>query len=126
LRPLWVSCIILVGLFFVLQWNVQYLEAFVNPLHDKLLEAEACVEEDDWETAMQLTKEVHETWKGKQFYLHVTLRHSDIDQVTVLLEQAMAYIEHKKIGEYAAVNKAIIGQMELLIEMESLTLRNVL
>ena len=126
MRSFWISCIVLLGLFFLLQWNIHYLEEFISPLQDQLTQAEEHVKQDDWETAKKLTQEVHETWKGKQFYLHVTLRHSDIDEVLILLEQAQAYLEHKKIGEYAAVNKALIGQLDLLIEMEALTLRNIL
>jgi hypothetical protein len=116
----------LLGLFFLLQWNIHYLKEFISPLQDQLTQAEEYVKKDDWETAKKMTQEVHKTWKEKQFYLHVTLRHSDIDEVFILLEQAEAYLEHKKIGEYAAVNKAVIGQLDLLIEMEELTLRNIL
>lgn len=126
MKPFWISCIVLVGLFFLLQWNVNYLKEFIVPLHDKLTLAEACVKRDDWETAEELTKEVHEAWKEKQSYLYVTMRHADIDQVFILVEQATAYLEHKKIGEYAAVNRALIGQLDLLIEMEGLSLWNVL
>ena len=114
------------GLFFLLQWNAHYLKEYIAPLHDKLIEAEECVKQDNWEKAQELTQEVHEAWKEKHFYLHITLRHADIDQVFILVDQATAYLEHKKIGEYSAVNRALIGQMDLLIEMEGLALRNVL
>ncbi len=126
MKPFWISCIVLVGLFGLIQWNVHYLKEFITPLHDKLTLAEECVEQDDWETAQELTQEVHDAWKEKQFYLHVTMRHADLDQVFVLVEQATAYLEHKKAGEYAAVNRALIGQLDLLIEMEGFALQNVL
>lgn len=126
MRSLWISCAVLLGLFFLLQWNQHYLKEFISPLQDKLTQAEEYVEQDDWETAEQLTQEVHERWEEKQFYLHVTLRHADIDEVFILLEQAISYLEHKKTGEYAAMNKALIGQLGLLVEMEALTLQNIL
>jgi hypothetical protein len=44
----------------------------------------------------------------------------------MLLEEALAYLEYKDVGEYIAANKNLISQMDMLYDMETLTLTNIL
>lgn len=126
MKPFWISCAVLVSLFIILQVNVRYLNNFIEPLHEQLQEASDLVKQDDWDAAYQLTQQVHDTWHGKELYLHVTLKHSDIDHIYVLLEEVLAYLENRKIGEYDASNQTLISELQLLCEMERMSLQNIL
>jgi hypothetical protein len=43
-----------------------------------------------------------------------------------MIDEAIAYLETQKIGDYAAVNQGLINQLTLLYEMEIPTLTNIL
>ena len=126
MKALWIPCIILVTLLFVLYANSLYLHRLIAPLQENLEEAALCVAVGDWENAAEMTSAVYSTWHDHAAYLHVTLRHSDIDSIYVLLEETLAYLNTEKIGEYAAANATLISQLGLLYEMEQLSLQNIL
>ena len=126
MKALWIPCIILVTLFFLLYANSLYLHRLIEPLQEQLEEAGYCVERGDWSAAQEITAAVHSTWHSHAAYLHVTLRHGDIDSIYILLEEARAYLQTEKRGEYTAANAALIGQFGLLYEMEQLSLQNIL
>lgn len=126
MKPFWISSMILAAMFVLLLLNAQHLQVMIEPLQEELTQAGEHAKTGDWDTALQMTREVHDTWNSKKMYLHITLPHSNIDQIFMLLEEATSYLEHKKIGEYSAANQRLISQLDLLYEMETLTLTNIL
>ena len=126
MKPLWISSLILATMFAILLYNAQHLKQLIDPLHDQLTQAGEFVKADDRHTAFQLTQEVHDTLHKQNTYLHITLPHSNIDEIYMLLEECMAYLEDGKIGEYNAANQCLLNQLKMLYEMETLTLTNIL
>jgi hypothetical protein len=126
MKPFWISSIILTSMIALTLYNTQHLKEVIQPLEGQLIQAADYAKAEDWDRALQLTQKVHNAWEGHKTYLHVTLPHSNIDQIYMLLEEALAYLEYKEIGEYLAANKNLISQMDMLYDMESLTLTNIL
>lgn len=126
MKPFWISCMILIAMATLLLFNAQHLKKLIEPMQEQLTEAGEYAKNGDWEKAKQITNQVHETWHTKRMYLHVTLPHSNIDQIYMLMDEALAYLENQKIGEYSAVNQTLISQLDLLYGMEALTMNNIL
>lgn len=126
MKPFWISCLILTSMIALTLYNTQHLKHVIQPLEVQLTQAATYAEAEDWDHALQLTQEVYKAWEGHKTYLHVTLPHSNIDQIYMLLEDSLAYLEHKEIGEYVAAYKNLIIQMDMLYDMETLTLTNIL
>ena len=126
MKSFWIPCLVLLSLFLLLSTNTIYLGSFIAPLQEQLEEAGDLVKNGNWEKALALTRDIHERWHNHSTYLHITLRHADLDSIYVLLEEVLAYLENQKIGEYSAVNATLISQLGLLYGMEELTLQNVL
>ena len=61
-------------------------------------------------------------------YLHITLRHGDMDAVLISMDEALAFLEggERQPSEYAAVNARLLTQLALLVEAELPTLSNLL
>ena len=76
--------------------------------------------------AARLTHLVKDQWQAREGYLHVTLRHADIDAVLLSMDETLAFLEgdEQQPAEYAAANSRLIGQLELLAEAEKPTLTN--
>ena len=105
-----------------------YLSRFTGELSGLLTQAQEQVEHEDWEGAARLTRQAREQWASRDGYLHITLRHADIDAILVSFDEALAFLqanEHQS-AEYAAVNARLITQLALLIEAELPTITNLL
>ena len=105
-----------------------YLGRFTDELTGLLTQAQEQVEREDWEGATRLTRQARERWVARDGYLHITLRHADIDAILASFDEALAFLqadEHQS-AEYAAVNARLLTQLALLIEAELPTITNLL
>ena len=105
-----------------------YLGRFTEGLSELLTQAQEQVEHGDWEDAFRLTRQAKEQWVDNEGYLHITLRHADIDAILVSFDEALAFLqgsEHQP-AEYAAVNARLLTQLALLLEAELPTITNLL
>ena len=105
-----------------------YLARFTDELSGLLTLAQERAERGDWEGAIQVTRQAQKQWADNEGYLHITLRHADIDAILISFDEALAFLqadEHQS-AEYAAVNAKLLTQLALLLEEELPTLTNVL
>ena len=105
-----------------------YLGRFTGELTGLLTQAQEQVERGDWDGATRLTRQAKERWADHDGYLHVTLRHADVDAILVSFDEALAFLqgdEHQP-AEYAAVNAKLLTQLALLLEAELPTITNLL
>ena len=108
--------------------HTAHLARFTGELTGLLTQAREQVEQEDWAEAAQLTWDAREKWVDHEGYLHVTLRHADIDAILVSFDEVVAFLqgaEHQP-SEYAAANARLITQLDLLIEGELPTFTNLL
>ena len=125
MKHLWISVSILIVLFCALIGNNMYLSSLIEPLSQQLSQAAQLAQEEQWEQAHDLMEQAQAKWEEKGAYLHTLLQHKDIDEVVLLFQEADQYLECQKIGEYSAVNARLITQLDLIREMEELSLHNI-
>ena len=101
------------------------LHTWSQGLTHSLEQAQELTRADRWEEARTVTQEALQTWRGRDVYLHVLLRHADTDQIYAGFQETLALLDSQEYGEYAAANARLITQIELLSEAEQLTLKNV-
>lgn len=108
--------------------SVLYLDRLVSGVTEQLEQAQACLDRDDWEQALSTTQSAYDRFNSSSFFLHITLRHSDIDQVEASFREVLAFLNGKEHqpAEYSAANARLIVQLELLLEAELPTLKNLL
>lgn len=105
-----------------------HLSCFTTQLTGLLAQAQTQAEQENWDQAAHITRQARERWVGHEGYLHVTLRHTDIDAILISFNETLAFLdagEHQS-AEYAAVNARLITQIELIYEAELPTLTNLL
>lgn len=125
MKRLWIALALLAALLCGTLLHTWSLRGFTQGLTDSLDQAQALARADRWEEARSLTEEALQTWRGRDVYLHVLLRHADTDQIYAGFQETLALLESEEYGEYAAANARLITQIELLSEAEQLTLKNV-
>lgn len=107
--------------------HVWYLNRQTQSISQQLNRAHDCVEQDNWADAYTLTQQAWDQWESQMFYLHTTLHHEDIDQVSTAFRETLAILkQQEQPGEYVAANARILYQLELLVEAELPSLKNIL
>ncbi len=127
MKRLWITAAILAVLCAATILNVTHITRLADQISGDLTQAQQSARSGDWDRAAQLTAQAEQDFQSQAFYLHITLRHSDIDAVEIAFQEVKELIAHReRLGEYAAANARLIAQLELLAESEDLTLRNIL
>lgn len=128
MRRLYLSAALIVLLAVLSGLHVWHLDGFTAQLTGLLTQAQRHAEQEDWTGAALLTRQAKDRWVDHEGYLHVTLRHADIDAILITMDEALAFLDgsEKQPAEYAAVNARLLTQLELLVEAELPTLTNLL
>ena len=104
--------------------NAAALGHFTQTLSDTLREAEGRVEAGDWTGAQALTEEAKAAWDRRDLWLHITLRHTDTDEIQIGLEQVLSLIGCRDRAEYASASAQLLQRLSLMAAGEQLTLAN--
>lgn len=128
MKRLWISAVIILSLTVLAGCHVLYLRHLTGEVIGLLDRAQEQVAEDDWAQAEALTQDALAIWTANDLYLHSTLRHNEIDTVLVAFHEVLAFLEgrERQPAEYAAANRRLTAQLELLLESELPTLQNLL
>lgn len=126
MKHLWISIGILSVLLCALLANNMHLKSIIAPMTEQLSQATELAKDEQWNKAQDLLKQTQAKWDEKGSYLHILLQHKEIDEVALLFHEADEYLQCQKIGEFSAVNARLMEQLNLICEMEQLTLHNIL
>ena len=102
MKRLWMAVLLLAALLSLCLVNAWYSLTLTQQLSGQLNQAQALVEQDQWEQARSITQEVYHSWNGHHFYLHVFLRHSDTDQILRTFRQVIQYLDLEELDQYVA------------------------
>lgn len=127
MKRMWISAGLIVLLVLLAILHVQKLKQFTEELEGQLELAQEHLNREDWSGASPLLNATYHRWENSAFYLHTTLRHEDIDAIRTSFREAMAFAESRQdAGECAAVIGRLRNQLELLLEGEQPTIKNLL
>ena len=125
MKRLWIALALLAALLWGTLLHTRSLEGFTRELTAGLEQAQDLAASDRWEEARAVTQKALETWRGRDVYLHVLLRHGDTDAIYAGFQEVLALLDSGEYGEYAAANARLLTQIKLLSEAEQLTWKNV-
>ena len=126
MRRLYIAAALLISLLGASLVNGWYAQKITGELREELRQAQLLAEQEDWSRAEALTRQAYEDWQSSRSYFHITMRHSDIDQVLRGFRQVMEYLQLQEPDQYNAANADLMAQLELLAEMEQAAVANVL
>lgn len=124
MKRFWFALLLLFTILGVSLWNAHHLNQFTATLSEQLLQAEELTANKHWEQAELLITQARESWHQKNPYLHVTLRHSDTDQIEIGFDETLRLLRSRETGEYAAATARLTAQLRLVSEAELLNLEN--
>lgn len=124
MRQLWVSIVILAGMVFLLGMNFRHLTETTESLTDHLVQASEAANLGDWSKAEKLSQTVRDGWRTQMPYLRLVQSHASINEIAILLDEAMARLNSQDFGEYTATNARILRNLEALCDLERLSVEN--
>ena len=126
MKRLWIALAILAVILSGALVHTWRLARFTEELSGLLLHSERLAEEGRWDDAAHMSGLAADQWHTRDGYLHTTLRHGDIDEINLSFSELREYIEHRELDQCAAATARLVTLLELLSEMESPTLLNIL
>ena len=127
MKRLWIALLIVALLVGMSSLHVNHLEKLSNELIAQLETAKASLIRGSRSTARESVQAVWDRWEDHAFYLHITLRHMEIDEIRTGLREAMAYLDSREdTAECLASISRLISYLELLIEAELPSIKNLL
>ncbi len=127
MKRLWTAAAIILALAALCAVHVGRLSHFTGQLTAQLEQAREHLLHEDWDEAQRLVDSAYESWEKHGFYLHTTLRHADIDGIRSSFYEIKAFLDSRDdAAECAAVSARLINQLELLLEAELPSVKNLL
>jgi hypothetical protein len=117
---------ILLVLFGFSLWNSYHIQKNAAYWSKTLQQAVSYVQSENWTSAQKALHQSYEDWSHAQTYLHIVLEHDAIDDADAMFRRAFAFAETQDKQELQAELADLIDQLNLLAEMERLSLKNVL
>lgn len=106
-------------------YNGYYAKQLTSQIASELTKAQEYAASDQWDLAATHTKTAHELWDAHDFYLHVSMRHTDTDNILLSLQAVEEAIALEEADQYRTSNAQLITQLQLLAEMEAPSLQNI-
>ena len=127
MRRLWLTVGIIALLAALCGFHLLHLERLTGELIQQIEQADEYLHQDDWSGAQAVLQETYDLWEYHALYLHTTLHHEDIDAVRASLRESMAYLDIREDkAECLAVNARLINLLELLLEAELPSIKNLM
>lgn len=82
--------------------------------------------QDDWESARQQLAVLYEDWEGVQTWLHITIEHEALNTTQSLFRRTLVLGEEEDSVEFRAHLADLHSQLQLLAELERISIKNVL
>lgn len=127
MKRLWIVLLIVALLVVTSSLHVKHLERLSNELIAQLEIAKTSLSQGNRPKTRESVQAVWDQWERQSFYLHITLRHMEIDEIRTGLREAMAYLDSREdTAECLASISRLINYLELLVEAELPSIKNLL
>lgn len=120
MKPLRVAVSLFFLLLLLLGLEAHWLDSTTTPLARDIRQAAQAAEVQDWPQAEALTRQVQDRWQTKVPALLLLKTHRDIQEISLLLEEALVLLENQSRDDYAVVTLQLRHALEGLGAIERL------
>lgn len=126
MKPFFIACLILVSLFAAGLMNAQTVSRLSDSIETQLSYSQSSAKSGQWDEVGDTLHDVAELWQEHKTYLHVTLDHSEIEEVEALFAEARQYAAQGDVDKYCTCAERLAVQLEHLKETQRISIKNVL
>ena len=107
-------------------WTGQYVEQRTAHWTVLLEEIEGLARQEDWEQAEKQLETAYADWDSSQTFFHTIMDHDELDEAESLFAGAFAVCREEDGADFHMLLAQLMGQLRLLSETQSLSVKNVL
>lgn len=107
-------------------WTGQYVEQRTAQWTVLLEEIEGLARQEDWEQAEKQLETAYADWDSSQTFFHTIMDHDELDEAESLFAGAFAVCREEDGADFHMLLAQLMGQLRLLSETQSLSVKNVL
>ena len=82
--------------------------------------------QEDWDSARNQLNVLYEDWQRVQTWLHITIEHEELDMAQSLFHSSIVLCQEEDSVEFRAHLAELLSQLQLLDEMERISIKNIL
>lgn len=106
--------------------NARYVAHCVDGLCAGLETALSAAGAEDWDGAQRALAAVYDSWSTRQTYFHIMIEHEELDAAEALFAISRSFAAHEDGAEFCANTADLFTQLQLLREMEEISIKNIL
>ena len=126
MRHFWIPAAVLAALLAASLWNAGQIEADVAPWREAVESAVSAAGRGDWDASLTAVRGARDDWYDHHAYFHIVIAHDELDKVDALIAKAESYAVEHDMPEFRAEAAELLEQLDILVETQKLTVRNVL
>lgn len=107
-------------------WTGQFVEQRTTHWTDLLEETEHLAQQEDWKQAEKQLEKAYADWDSSQTFFHTIMDHDELDEAENLFSGAFAVCREEDSADFHMLLAQLMGQLRLLSETQSLSVKNVL
>lgn len=106
--------------------NARYVARSVDGWCAGLETALSAAEMEDWGGTQRTLDAVYASWSARQTYFHIMIEHEELDAAEALFAVSRSFAAHEDGAEFCANTADLFTQLQLLREMEEISIKNIL
>ena len=126
MKYFWIPAALLMLLLGASLGNARLVETEVGPWCEAIGSALDSAERGDWDVALGGVRDTRDKWDARKPYLHIVTAHDELDRVDILFATAEGFAREEDMAEFRAEASELIVQLDIIVELQKLTLRNAL
>lgn len=126
MKVLRIPCFVLLLLLVLALGNSVCLSRYCDSWLMKLNNIDTAAQQENWESARQQLDTLYQDWDRAQIWLHVIITHEELNTAQSLFCTAVVLSEEEDNVEFRAHVAELRSQLQLLVEMERISIKNVL
>lgn len=124
MKRYWFAVIIAILVACVIAGGTLYIRKVSLEMEQLIQSAEKALREQDGDTALQKLQEGEKLWQQRQNLLEAVLDHTAVENVSIPLSEAVAYLEYGQPVHCAANCKALIQTLQDLRDGQQFSFYN--
>jgi len=126
MRSVCITCTALAALLLFTLFNSVWLSRRCSDWDDTLNRIDRCAVTGQWETAEAQLDALYRDWQSVQLWLHIIIEHEELDETEALFCRSVVLAEEEDSVEFRAHIADLRSQLQLLRELEELSMQNIL
>ena len=126
MKPFLPSISLLCAILLFSVWNCARISRDTQRWSAPLTQVSDLAGQDRWSDAEERLAESYRDWSSHQTYLHIVAEHEAVDGAEAMYRRAFAYAEARETPEFRAELTDLLHQLNLLSEMEEISIKNIL